>query len=72
MKKPRDYERYEKKSDRYGGIKSPKNPVSVLIVYLAKDFHELLFQSGDMSINIFNDKGIMANARAICQRAVEC
>ena len=29
MKKPRDYERYEKKSDRYGGIKSPKNPVSV-------------------------------------------
>jgi len=29
LKKPRDYERYEKKSDRYGGIKSPKNPVSV-------------------------------------------
>jgi len=29
LKKPRDYERYEKKSDRCGGIKSPKNPVSV-------------------------------------------
>ena len=29
MKKPRSYERYEKKSDRFGGVKSPKNPISV-------------------------------------------
>ena len=29
MKKPRSYERYEKKSDRFGESKSPKNPVSV-------------------------------------------
>ncbi|MFI5406777.1 MAG: TRAM domain-containing protein [Nitrososphaerales archaeon] len=29
MKKPRSYERYEKKSDRFGGSKSPKNPISV-------------------------------------------
>ena len=29
MKKPRDYERYEKKKDRYGGTKAPKNPISV-------------------------------------------
>ncbi|MGB8160598.1 MAG: TRAM domain-containing protein [Nitrososphaeraceae archaeon] len=29
MKRPRSHERYEKKSDRYGGSKSPKNPLSV-------------------------------------------
>ena len=29
LKKPRSYERYEKKSDRFGGSKSPKNPISV-------------------------------------------
>ena len=29
MKKPRSYERYEKKSDRFGGSKAPKNPISV-------------------------------------------
>ena len=29
VKKPRSYERYEKKSDRFGGSKSPKNPISV-------------------------------------------
>jgi 23S rRNA (uridine2552-2'-O)-methyltransferase len=29
LKKPRSYERYEKKSDRYGGSKAPKNPISV-------------------------------------------
>ncbi|MGB8163398.1 MAG: TRAM domain-containing protein [Nitrososphaeraceae archaeon] len=29
MKRPRSYERYEKKSDHYGGSKSPKNPISV-------------------------------------------
>ena len=29
MKKPRDYERYEKKSDRFGGSKAPRNPISV-------------------------------------------
>ena len=29
MKKPRSYERYEKKSDRFGGAKAPKNPISV-------------------------------------------
>ena len=27
MKKPRSYERYEKKSDRFGGSKSPKTSV---------------------------------------------
>jgi len=29
VKKPRSYERYEKKSDRFGGSKSPRNPISV-------------------------------------------
>lgn len=29
MKKPRNYERYEKKSDRFGGSKAPRNPISV-------------------------------------------
>jgi len=29
VKKPRSYERYEKKSDRFGGSKAPKNPISV-------------------------------------------
>ena len=29
MKKPRSYERYEKKSDRFGGSKAPRNPISV-------------------------------------------
>jgi predicted RNA-binding protein with TRAM domain len=29
LKKARSYERYEKKSDRFRGSKSPKNPVSV-------------------------------------------
>jgi 23S rRNA (uridine2552-2'-O)-methyltransferase len=29
LKKPRIYERYEKKSDRFGGSKSRKNPISV-------------------------------------------
>jgi predicted RNA-binding protein with TRAM domain len=29
LKKPRSYERYEKKCDRFGGSKSPKNPISV-------------------------------------------
>ena len=29
MKRPRSYERYEKNSDRFGGSKSPKNPISV-------------------------------------------
>jgi predicted RNA-binding protein with TRAM domain len=29
LKKPRSYERYEKKGHRFGGSKSPKNPVSV-------------------------------------------
>jgi predicted RNA-binding protein with TRAM domain len=29
LKKPRSYERYEKKSDRFGGSKAPKTPVSV-------------------------------------------
>ena len=28
MKKPRSYERYEKKSGRFGGSKAPKNPIS--------------------------------------------
>ena len=28
MKKPRSYERYEKKSDRFGGSKAPRNPIS--------------------------------------------
>jgi len=29
LKKPRSYEKYNKKSDRYGGSKAPKNPISV-------------------------------------------
>jgi predicted RNA-binding protein with TRAM domain len=29
VKKPQSYERYEKKGDRFGGSKAPKNPVSV-------------------------------------------
>ena len=29
MKKPQGYERYEKKSDRFGGSKAPRNPISV-------------------------------------------
>ena len=29
MKKPRSYERYEKKGDRLGGSKAPKNPISM-------------------------------------------
>jgi predicted RNA-binding protein with TRAM domain len=29
LKKPRSYERYEKKSDRFGGSKYPKTLVSV-------------------------------------------
>jgi 23S rRNA (uridine2552-2'-O)-methyltransferase len=29
LKKPRSYERYAKKSDRFGGSKAPKHPVSV-------------------------------------------
>jgi 23S rRNA (uridine2552-2'-O)-methyltransferase len=29
LKKPRSYERYEKKSDHFGGLKAPKNPISV-------------------------------------------
>ena len=29
MKKPRSYERYEKKSDRFGASKAPRNPISV-------------------------------------------
>ena len=29
LKKPRSYERYEKKSDRFGGSKAPRNPISV-------------------------------------------
>ena len=29
MKRPRSYEKYEKKSDRFGGSKAPKNPISV-------------------------------------------
>ena len=29
MKKPRSYERYEKKSDRFGGSKAPRKPISV-------------------------------------------
>ena len=29
MKRPRNYERYEKKSDRFGGSKAPRNPISV-------------------------------------------
>ena len=29
MKKPRSTERYEKKSDRFGGSKAPRNPISV-------------------------------------------
>jgi predicted RNA-binding protein with TRAM domain len=29
LKKPRSYERYEKKSDRFGGSKAPRKPISV-------------------------------------------
>ena len=29
MKRPRSYEKYEKESDRFGGSKAPKNPISV-------------------------------------------
>ena len=29
MKKSRTYEKYERKSNRFGGLKAPKNPVSV-------------------------------------------
>jgi hypothetical protein len=29
LKKPRSYEKYENKSDRFGGSKSSKNPISV-------------------------------------------
>jgi predicted RNA-binding protein with TRAM domain len=34
LKKPRRYERYEKKGDRFGGSKSPKNPISVAEEYI--------------------------------------
>jgi len=29
LKRPRSYEKDEKKSDRFGGSKAPKNPISV-------------------------------------------
>ena len=29
MKKPRSYEKYEKKDNRFGGSKAPSNPISV-------------------------------------------
>ena len=29
MKRPRNYERYDKKSDRFGRSKAPRNPISV-------------------------------------------
>ena len=29
MKKPRSYERHEKKSNRFGGPKAPRTPISV-------------------------------------------
>jgi predicted RNA-binding protein with TRAM domain len=29
LKKPRSYERYDKKSDRFGGSKATRNPISV-------------------------------------------
>ena len=29
LKKPRNYERHEKKSDRFGGSKAPRAPISV-------------------------------------------
>jgi predicted RNA-binding protein with TRAM domain len=29
LKKSRTYEKYERKSNRFGGLKAPKNPVSV-------------------------------------------
>ncbi len=29
MKRPRSYEKYEKKNDRFGGSKAIKNPISV-------------------------------------------
>ncbi len=29
MKKSRTYKKYERKSNRFGGLKAPKNPVSV-------------------------------------------
>ncbi|HTH21420.1 MAG TPA: TRAM domain-containing protein [Nitrososphaeraceae archaeon] len=29
MKRPRSYDKYEKTSDRFGGSKAPKNPISV-------------------------------------------
>jgi predicted RNA-binding protein with TRAM domain len=35
LKRPRSYERYENKSDRFGGSKAPKKPVSVGEEYIA-------------------------------------
>lgn len=29
MKKPRSYEKFDRKSNRFGGLKAPRNPVSI-------------------------------------------
>jgi predicted RNA-binding protein with TRAM domain len=29
LKKPRSYEKYEKKDSRFGGSEAPKNPISI-------------------------------------------
>jgi 23S rRNA (uridine2552-2'-O)-methyltransferase len=34
LKRPRSYERYEKKNDRFGGSKGARNPISVGEEYL--------------------------------------
>jgi predicted RNA-binding protein with TRAM domain len=54
LKKPRSYERYEKKSDRYGGSKAPRNPTSV-----GEEYIVTIEETGKSGIGVAKIRGFV-------------
>jgi predicted RNA-binding protein with TRAM domain len=53
LKRPRSYERYEKKSDRFGGSKAPRNPISV-----GEEYIVTIEGMGKQGVRVANLRGI--------------
>ena len=54
MKRPRSYEKYEKKSDRFGGSKAPKNPISV-----GEEYIVIIEETGKSGTGVAKIKGFV-------------
>lgn len=54
MKRPRSYEKYDKKSNRFGGSKAPKTPISV-----GEEYIVTIEQTGKSGIGIAKLRGFV-------------